>query len=266
MMEKYAVFGNPINHSKSPSIHQHFAEQIGKKISYETICSPLDDFATNVHNFFKNGGCGANVTVPFKLAAFELAEFKNNAAQMTKAANTLFIQNDKLIADNTDGIGLVKDLTINNGFNIKDKNILILGAGGAVRGITAALLNESPKLLSIKNRTKIKAEDIVNDFTKLGPIKLYDDNSQEFDLIINATSSSLSNDKLDLHDLPYHQQTICYDLFYSDELTPFLQNAKEQGINQCLDGWGMLVEQAAESFNIWHQIRPQTTYLINNRF
>jgi len=265
-MLNFAVFGNPISHSKSPIIHQHFARQTNINMQYQAIFVPLNDFTNVVADFFASGGCGANVTVPFKLEAFNLADIITERAKLAGAVNTLHkLSNGKLLGDNTDGAGLVRDLSVNMGINITNKNILILGARGAARGIIAPILACKPKLLAISNRTKAKAIELINDFAHLGNIKVFTNNLAKFDLIINATSSSLTGQNLDLSVIEFHKQTLAYDLAYANDVTLFMQTASNVGIKQTQDGWGMLIEQAAESFNLWHKIMPNTEDLLKNK-
>ena len=260
-MKYYGVFGNPIAHSKSPLIHHLFAEQTDLHISYEPLLAPLDSFTTAVTNFFQTGS-GANVTVPFKEEAFALADQLSTRAQRAKAVNTLKkLEDGKLLGDNTDGAGLVNDL-LNNHVQITGKSILILGAGGAVRGILEPLLAHNPKEIAIVNRTVEKAEQLANEFADLGPMAAcgYDWIDAPVDIIINGTSASLSGDLPPLADtLVKAGDTLCYDMMYSKDTTVFNQWAQQRGAARTLDGLGMLVEQAAEAFYIWTGVRPNPT-------
>jgi shikimate dehydrogenase len=257
-MKYYGVFGNPIAHSKSPLIHRLFAEQTGQQISYEPLLAPLDGFAATVAAFFKTGS-GANVTVPFKEEAFALADQLSERAQRAKAVNTLIKLDDgRLLGDNTDGAGLVNDL-LNNHVKLTGKNILILGAGGAVRGVLEPLLAQNPAELCIANRTVEKAEQLAREFADLGPMTAcgYDWIDVPVDIIINGTSASLSGQLPPLaNTLVKAGHTLCYDMMYSKHTTIFNQWAQEQGAVCTLDGLGMLVEQAAEAFYLWTGIRP----------
>jgi len=257
-MNYYGVFGNPIAHSKSPLIHRLFAEQTGQPISYEPLLAPLDGFAATVAEFFKTGS-GANVTVPFKEQAFALADQLSERAQRAKAVNTLKKLNDgRLLGDNTDGAGLVNDL-LNNHVELAGKNILILGAGGAVRGVLEPLLAQHPTELCIVNRTVEKAEQLAQEFSDIGPMTAcgYDWIDEPVDIIINGTSASLSGDLPPLaKTLIKAGDTVCYDMMYGKNTTVFNQWAQQQGAARTLDGLGMLVEQAAEAFYLWTGVRP----------
>lgn len=260
-MDRYVVFGNPIGHSKSPLIHRLFAEQTGQNLDYQTSQAPLDNFATFARDFFVTG-LGANVTVPFKEQAFRLADELQPRAQRAGAVNTLSKQaNGRLVGDNTDGAGLVADLTQNARLDLTGLRILLLGAGGAVRGVLAPLLAQRPKLLTIANRTESKAHDLAEDFADLGPV----DSSSftalhgSFDVIVNATSAGLAGElpAIDAQ-LITPGRTFCYDMLYAKEPTAFCRWAMEHGAIKAMDGLGMLVEQAAEAFYIWRGVRPKT--------
>lgn len=257
-MNYYGVFGNPIAHSKSPLIHRLFAEQSGLQLSYEPLLAPLDGFTEAVSEFFRNGS-GANITVPFKEQAFALADQLSERAQRAKAVNTLKkLEDGSLFGDNTDGAGLVNDL-LNNHVQIANKSILVLGAGGAVRGILEPLLAQNPKEVCIVNRTVEKAEQLAREFTDLGPMTAcgYDWIDAPVDIIINGTSASLSGDLPPLaNTLVKAGDTLCYDMMYSKHTTVFNQWAQQQGAALTLDGLGMLVEQAAEAFYVWTGVRP----------
>lgn len=263
-MKYYGVFGNPIAHSKSPLIHSLFAEQTAQHISYAPLLAPLDGFAASVTEFFKTGS-GANVTVPFKEEAFALADQLSERAQRAKAVNTLKkLEDGRLLGDNTDGAGLVNDL-LNNHVQLTDKKILILGAGGAVRGVLEPLLAHSPAELCIVNRTVERAEQLAREFADLGPMTAcgYDWIDAPVDIIINGTSASLSGDLPPLADsLVKAGETICYDMMYSKHTTVFNQWAQQQGAALTLDGLGMLVEQAAEAFYVWTGVRPDSAAVL----
>ncbi len=258
-MDKYGVFGNPIGHSKSPLIHRLFAEQTAQALCYEPLLAPLDDFESFAHEFFQTG-CGANVTVPFKEQAFRLVDNLTARAQRAGAVNTLHKQADgRLLGDNTDGAGLVRDLTVNAGLKLQGKRILLLGAGGAVRGVLEPLLAERPTALVIANRTVAKAEQLAHEFADLGPVAAsgFDWLDAPVDLIINGTSASLAGDVPAIApSLIEAGHTCCYDMMYGRETTAFNRWATAQGAAQTLDGLGMLVEQAAEAFYLWRQVRP----------
>ncbi|MDY7562526.1 shikimate dehydrogenase [Pseudomonas sp. 10B1] len=260
-MDHYVVFGNPIGHSKSPLIHRLFAKQTGEQLEYSTLLAPLDDFIGCAKNFFENG-CGANVTVPFKEQAFRFADSLTERAQRAGAVNTLRKGLDgRLLGDNTDGAGLVRDLTVNAGVALKGKRILLLGAGGAVRGALEPLLAEKPAVLVIANRTVEKAEQLAQEFTDLGPVFAsgFDWLEESFDVIINATSASLAGEVPPITSSLIQQgHTVCYDMMYGKEPTPFCRWATDHGAANVLDGLGMLAEQAAEAFYLWRGMRPHT--------
>lgn len=260
-MDRYVVMGNPIGHSKSPLIHRLFAEQTGQALDYTTLLTPLGDFATCAREFFREGR-GANVTVPFKEDAFRLANSLTERAQRAGAVNTLSkLADGRLLGDNTDGAGLVRDLTVNAGLSLKGKRILLLGAGGAVRGALEPLLAEAPASVIIANRTVEKAELLAELFADLGPVSAsgFDWLQEPVDLIINATSASLSGDVPPIAgSLIEPGKTFCYDMMYGKEPTSFCRWAKEQDAAVAMDGLGMLVEQAGEAFYLWRGVRPQT--------
>ena len=263
--DRYAVIGNPIAHSKSPFIHAEFAKQTSQQVSYTAELVEIGEVANFVDNFAQHNGKGLNVTVPFKLDAFQLATQLSDRAQRAGAVNTLLINDKEIFADTTDGIGLLNDLVKNHQHSIKDKRILIVGAGGAVRGVLEPLLLESPESLVIVNRTISKAEDLANDFSSFGNIIAcgFDElKGKQFDLIINGTSASLSGELPPLADDLFAQNAAAYDMMYGAEPTPFMLWAQQQGATHIHDGLGMLVEQAAESFYIWRQKRPETQGVI----
>lgn len=260
-MDHYVVFGNPIGHSKSPLIHTLFAEQTGQPLDYRTALAPLDDFAAFARAFFETGR-GANVTVPFKEQAFRLADRLTERARRAGAVNTLSKNADgTLLGDNTDGAGLVRDLKVNCGFDLRGQRILLLGAGGAVRGALEPLLAEKPAVLVIANRTVEKAEQLASEFADLGPVFAsgYDWLEESVDLIINATSASLAGELPPIApSLIQPGATFCYDMMYGKEPTAFCRWATEHGAGQSVDGLGMLVEQAAEAFLLWRGVRPDS--------
>lgn len=265
-MDTYAVVGNPIAHSKSPFIHTRFAQQTGRIMQYTALLAPLDEFEHTVLDFQKTGGKGMNITVPFKLEAFTLANQLTDRASAAQAVNTFrFDEKGKILGDNTDGIGLVRDIEINLNFPLTGKHILLMGAGGAASGVILPLLQQQPGLLAIANRTPDKAVSLQRQFARHGNITAgyYDDFSgQHFDLIINATSASLRNALPPIPANLFQNASLAYDMLYSSKLTPFLELAKMQGAEHLADGTGMLVEQAAESFLLWHGIRPETQIII----
>ncbi|WP_455234940.1 shikimate dehydrogenase [Thiogranum longum] len=264
--DRYAVMGNPIAHSKSPQIHRLFAEQTDQPISYEAILVAIDGFARAVSEFVKTGGKGLNITVPFKQEAWRLAGELSDRARRAGAVNTISIDDrGQLYGDNTDGVGLLRDLTVNLGIEVKDKRILMLGAGGAARGVLAPLLEQHPAQLVIGNRTAERAERLAAAFADLGsPIGCGFDAlaGSFFDIVINATSAGLQGQVPDLPKGIIGPESCCYDMMYGKEPTAFVTYAQRAGVQQAFDGLGMLVEQAAESFRIWRGILPETTPVI----
>lgn len=265
-MDKYAVIGNPVAHSLSPTIHREFAKQTHQNIDYQLIEAPLDQFRKTVEQFRDDGGLGANVTIPFKQEAYHITSFRSNLAEQAQAVNTLRFEDNRMYAYNTDGLGLIKDLAKNLNYSIRGKRVLILGAGGAARGIITPLLLKAPHKLVIANRTMKKAVHLAHLYQLLGPIRgigLEELRPKPFDLIINATSTGISGELLALPPEIIGPQTWCYDLMYNNKGTPFLEWAKNLNAEQCIDGLGMLVEQAAESFYLWRQIHPETQTVID---
>jgi shikimate dehydrogenase len=265
-MDRYAVIGNPIAHSKSPRIHALFARQTGQDLSYEAILAPADGFVDTVERFRAEGGRGMNVTLPFKLEAWRYVDERSPRAERAGAVNTIQFRPDgTTLGDNTDGVGLLRDLTLNNGIEIEARQLLLLGAGGAVRGVLQPLLLVSPACLVIANRTVSRAERLRNDFTDLGDIEACgfgDLVHRSFDLVINATSVGLKGKVPPLPDDILRKGGCCYDMFYTDSATPFQYWALRHGALKALDGLGMLVEQAAESFSLWRGINPNTRSVI----
>ena len=266
-MDRYGVFGNPIGHSKSPLIHRLFAAQTGQQLSYEPLLAPLEDFVGFARAFFVEGR-GANVTVPFKEQALHLADQLSARAQRAGAVNTLKKLDDGcLLGDNTDGSGLVRDLLDNAGVSLGGKRILLLGAGGAVRGVLEPLLAQGPAALVIANRTVAKAEQLVHEFADLGPLAAsgFDWIDAPVDLIINGTSASLAGELPPIApSLIAPDHTVCYDMMYAKEPTAFNRWASEHGAARTLDGLGMLVEQAAEAFYLWRGVRPDTAPVLQH--
>lgn len=264
----YAVVGNPISHSKSPRIHNLFARQTGEQLEYTAIQAPEDDFEGTVKGFFERGGKGLNITVPFKEQAWQLAELRTQRAERAGAANTLYKDsNGSLTADNTDGKGLVTDLMVNHGVRLAGKRLLVLGAGGAVRGVLGPILAEEPAALTIANRTLAKAESLVSFFESVaGDTHLeacgFEQPTDAFDVIINGTSASLQGDLPPVSASVIGADTVIYDMMYSLQTTTFNQWALDQGATRVFDGLGMLVEQAAESFRIWRGKTPDTRPVI----
>lgn len=268
--DPYAVMGNPITHSKSPIIHTQFAKQTSQSIIYQAIQVDIGGFPQAVGNFVANGGKGLNITVPFKLDAFQLVDNVSERAQMAQAVNTILVKKDgALYGDNTDGIGLVRDLKFNNHVILQQKRILVVGAGGAGQGIIHPLNAEAPSEIVIVNRTLSKAQKIADKY-KTSTSKVTAATFLElrtfkpFDIIINATSASLKNDLPPLHNNVLQADCCCYDLMYKDSDTSFMLWAKKCGARTVLDGLGMLVEQAAESFTLWRDVQPTTKAIIEN--
>ncbi|MBK1617668.1 shikimate dehydrogenase [Lamprobacter modestohalophilus] len=284
MTDRYAVIGNPIAHSKSPTIHAAFAAQTGEPIEYGRILGDLNDFAGDVRRFVAEGGRGLNVTVPFKTDAFELLDDLSEQARTAGAVNTLIVRDGGLLrGDNTDGVGLLRDLTENHGFALAGKRVLLLGAGGAARGVLRPLFDARPAELLIANRTAEKAEALATQLatsaiaspetradaqidqqeTAVSGCGLVALRSQRFDLIINATSSGLDDQVPAIPDHCLAAGGWVYDLLYANEPTPFCRWGQTHGAARVLDGLGMLVEQAAESFWLWRGVRPQTAPVID---
>ncbi|QOJ24456.1 MAG: shikimate dehydrogenase [Gammaproteobacteria bacterium] len=265
MLDSYAVIGNPIAHSKSPLIHTAFAQQTSQALQYTAILAPLDGFREAVESFRQQGGKGLNVTVPFKLEAHQLSTRLTERAAIAQAVNTLKFENGEILGDNTDGAGLVHDIENNLGISITAKRILLLGAGGAARGVILPLLQRHPALLAIANRTAQKAEMLQQQFMAFGGIVAGDFmqfSGDNFDVIINATSASLHDALPDIPAGVFAHTALAYDMMYRREPTPFLDFARQNSAKQIADGIGMLVEQAAESFLLWRGVRPQTKPVI----
>ena len=261
-MDKYAVIGHPVAHSRSPQIHEAFARATGQQLTYERLLAPLDGFLATVEAFAQSGGKGLNVTVPFKLQAFALAAAHSPRAKLSGAVNTLKRTGDGWYGDNTDGPGLVRDVTHNLGVAMAGRDILVLGAGGASRGIMSSVLAERPRSLTISNRTFAKAVVIAELFAPHGVIAAVPTEAlagRSFDIVINATSAGLS----DKAPPPWSPSIVApgafaYDMIYGDAPTAFLTWAQAHGASRTADGLGMLIEQAAESFFIWRGVRPET--------
>ncbi len=264
-MKKFAVIGNPIQHSKSPEIHRAFAAQFDIDLSYERLQAEIDEFAPTATQFFASGS-GANVTVPFKEAALRFADELSDCARVAGAVNTLSKQDGVITGDNTDGIGLVKDIRDNHAVSFRNKTVLIIGAGGAARGVLLPIAQEKPHSIYIVNRTPAKAQDVARAFLPHGSIyplsfETLNAVTTPFDIIINATSASLSGEALNLSEKIFGQETLAYDMMYGKTPSTFMQFASQSGA-VALDGLGMLVEQAAESFAIWHGVMPKTQEVI----
>jgi shikimate dehydrogenase len=263
MADRYAVIGNPVAHSLSPVIHARFAEQTGEAIEYEALLAPEDAFAETLIEFRDAGARGANITVPFKQEAWQLADQLSERARLAGAVNTLVFGDDGvLFGDNTDGTGLLNDLTVNHGLELSGKELLILGAGGAVRGVLLPLLSASPARILIANRTRARAEELADAFGQYGLVEARGFDELEDcrpDLVINGTSAGLSGDVPPVPETLFEQGAAAYDMMYGkSEPTAFQCWAEASGSDLSMDGLGMLVEQAAESFYIWRGIRPDT--------
>jgi shikimate dehydrogenase len=266
-MDRYAVIGNPIGHSKSPLIHAGFAEATGQALSYAAIEAPLDGFADAVRAFMAAGGRGMNITAPFKLQAFALADRASERARRAGAANAFrFEAGGSIAADNFDGIGLVNDIQRNRGLPLAGKRILLLGAGGAARGVLQPLLQAGPARLTIANRSADKAEALARAFAADGPVDSAGFAAlagARFDLVINATSAPADGGPPPLDPRAFAPDALAYELAYGRGLTPFLRLARDADVRQLADGVGMLVEQAAEAFAWWRGVRPQTAAAID---
>ena len=266
MTDHYAVIGNPVAHSKSPLIHAAFARAQSQTISYQRLFSELNAFVPTVQAFRARGAKGLNVTVPFKLEAFAFADALTERAQQAGAVNVLAFDGDRIRGDNTDGVGLVRDIVANLGHEVQGKRVLLLGAGGAARGAVVPLLQEAPQSLTIANRSADKARALVTQFAAYAGACTLNAHGyaalagQQIDIIINATSAGLNDSMPDLPDGLYATGSLAYDMVYGRE-TPFMKHARAAGVTVA-DGLGMLVEQAAESFLIWRGVRPATAPVI----
>jgi len=264
--DSYGVVGHPVGHSLSPFIHTMFARETGQAMSYRLYDISAAEFAAFVAGFFDLGGRGLNITVPHKIAAVEAANELSTRATHAAAVNTLVLRDDGTIfGDNTDGVGLVRDLCDNRGLVITNRRVLIIGAGGATRGVLAPLLGLSPTLVVIANRSPDRAASLAAAFADLGAthgVGFEDIGAEPYDLIINATSASLSGEMPPVPAGAVGRATVCYDLAYGRAATAFVDWARAHGAAQALQGWGMLVEQAAEAFRLWRGIRPSTSTVL----
>lgn len=264
-MEMFAVFGNPIQHSKSPFIHKMFAEQTGIVLEYEKILAPIENFEESLGVFFSQDGKGANITLPFKERAFLVVSELTERAQICGAVNTVMkLDDNRLLGDNTDGMGLLLDLQRLE-FVQPNSRVLIIGAGGATRGALLPLL-EFGCDITLTNRTFSKVETLVNEFSSLGKIRgeaLEQIGSADFDLVINATSSGVSGEIPSINPIVFTKKVACYDMFYQATLTPFLEFACQHQVTKIADGLGMLVGQAAFSFKLWHGVQPEITPVLS---
>ena len=263
-VDRYAVVGNPIAHSKSPLIHMEFARQTHQNISYERILAPLDGFEATVLELIKQGYKGVNVTVPFKFEAYQLCTFHTEQAKLAGAVNTMKFTERGIWGNNTDGDGLINDITHNLKTSIQEKRVLLLGAGGAAEGVFQPLLAQNPALMVVANRTLDKAEKMVgkaNNTVSQVFATMFDDlEDYQFDIIVNATSTGLSDAVLPIPDSVFAENCLAYDMMYGRE-TPFMRQARANGA-QVIDGLGMLVEQAAEAFSYWRGVRPETQHVM----
>ena len=259
MTDRYAVTGNPIAHSRSPQIHAAFARQTGEDMEYTRLLAPLDGFAATVTAFRAAGGRGANVTLPFKVEAFRLASETSERARLAEAVNTLRFDGPRVLGDNTDGVGLVRDMIANLEVAIEGQRILVAGAGGAARGVIGALLEARPAAIVVANRTPERAIELARLFGGKVTGCGFDSLGRErFDLVINATSASIAGEAPPVPPTAFAGAALAYDMMYGKGEAPFLQLARAHGARRLADGLGMLVEQAAESFFIWRGVRPRT--------
>ena len=265
--DRYAVVGHPVDHSRSPLIHTLFARQTQQNLTYELLDAEPKDFETAVRGFAAAGGKGVNVTVPHKEAAFALVDETGDAAKAAGAVNTISFRAGKLRGDNTDGAGLIRDLTSNEHVTLAGRRLLVLGAGGAARGIVGPLLASRPAELVIANRTKVRADDLVAHFRSPAGVSTVEFDAlaklAPFDVLLNATSAGLKGEAPPFPGSLVGPASVCYDLVYSLKDTPFVAWARENGAARALQGWGMLVEQAAESFFIWRGVRPDTRPILH---
>jgi len=265
--DRYALVGHPVEHSRSPLIHQLFARQTGEKMSYELIDAMPDQFETAVLGFSAAGGRGLNVTVPHKEAAFALCRMHGPEAKAARAVNTITFTKGGIRGDNTDGIGFIRDLTVNQDCALAGKRVLLLGAGGAARGLINPILGESPDALMLANRTLERAEALQAELGAPESLTVcrFDDlaDAGRFDIVINATSAGLQGEQPPFPGSVVGSDTFCYDLVYSLKPTPFIAWAEASGAEQAVQGWGMLVEQAAESFALWRGKRPHTRPILD---
>jgi shikimate dehydrogenase len=271
-MDHYCVLGNPVEHSKSPAIHARFAQLTEQTLHYSKLLAPLDGLADTLQQWISAGGCGCNVTVPFKLQAFELADQRSERAQLAQAANTLKITDGRIEADNTDGLGLVNDIQKNAGISLAGRDLLLIGAGGAAAGVLGPLLATRPRRLVVVNRTAAKARSLVTQHAAQTSIQEVlqttellshdiDQLQDNFDVVINATASSLSGGAIPVPASVLRPGALAYDMMYGAAAQGFADWAREHGA-QARDGLGMLVEQAAESFFFWRGVRPPSVQVL----
>ena len=266
MSDRYAVMGHPIAHSKSPFIHRRFAAQTGEPVAYEALLVEPGGFRAAVEGFRAQGGGGLNVTIPFKEEAFALASRRTGRAERAGAVNTLWFEGAAVCGDNTDGVGLVRDLTRNLGVDVEARSVLVLGAGGAARGVIGPLLDEKPRRIAIANRTAPRAVELAGRFAAQGPVSAVALDALPaggFDIVINATAASLSGDLPPVSRGTLRTGGIAYDTAYAANPTPFVEWGAREGARVATDGLGMLVEQAAESFRLWRGREPLTVPVID---
>ncbi|MEM7250543.1 MAG: shikimate dehydrogenase [Pseudomonadota bacterium] len=265
MTDRYAVVGNPIGHSKSPVIHSRFAEQTGQDLVYEALLAPIGEFPAFLNEFRATGGRGLNVTVPFKEDAFAACDERSDRAALARAVNTIWFDGDCVHGDNTDGVGLVTDLEVNQRITLANTKILLVGAGGATRGVLAPLLEAGPSEVMIVNRTRARAVALVDELADLRvrACGFGELGSVAYDSIINASAAGLDGEAPPLPFAALAVGGTCYDMVYGPQTTPFLRWAQAAGADHRVDGLGMLVEQAAESFRRWRGVRPSTQPVIN---
>lgn len=263
MPDRYAVIGNPVAHSKSPQIHAAFAEQTSQELNYGRLLAPLDGFTASVDRFRGEGGRGLNVTVPFKADAYRYADRLSERGRAAQAVNTLKFDNGGCFGDNTDGAGLVSDITRNLGIPICGRSVLLLGAGGAARGVILPLLDQKPSQLVVANRSPDKALQLAQHFdAALTALSYPELANRRFDIVVNATSASLSGSLPPLPKGVFASGGVAYDMMYGKTGLPFLEFARTEGASIISDGLGMLVEQAAESFFVWRGVRPDTAAVL----
>ena len=258
-MKKFAVIGNPVVQSKSPMIHENFAAQFGIELEYSRLLSPINAFEKTVETFFNCGGVGLNVTMPFKEQAFAMCDRLSDRAKIAEAVNTLYLKDGAIVGDTTDGEGVVRDLAFHN-IELKDKRVLLIGAGGAAKGSVSSILSRNPQSLAIANRTARKAQDIADNMADARVVACgFNEVESNYDVIINSTSCSLTGEMPALDAKIFENAQAVYDMCYKDETTLFNIWASKHGNVKTLDGLGMLIEQAAESFFIWHGKMPNTS-------
>jgi len=264
--DRYGLVGHPVEHSRSPFIHTLFARQTGQHLTYEIIDASPAGFETAVRGFGAAGGRGLNVTLPHKEAAFALVGEMSHAARLAGAVNTITITGNRLRGDNTDGVGFIRDITVNQGLDLAGRTVILFGAGGAARGIVGPLLAEKPAKLVIANRSRPRAVELAAHFGNPSVIELVEFDGlaglPPFDLLVNASSAGLKGEATPFPGSLVSADSVCYDMVYSRNDTPFVAWGKQHGAARAVQGWGMLVEQAAESFHIWRGVMPATAPIL----